>query len=68
MNLKNQKPVLVPFAHWAELDGLSKAALMDVVWSFATRCAGREDDAATILAEVRREAAPGLAARTHAAR
>jgi hypothetical protein len=40
MNLKNQPPVFVPRQHCAEIEKLSKAALMDMVWDLATRCAG----------------------------
>lgn len=35
MNLKNQRPVFVPLEFQAEIEKLSKAALMDVVWDFA---------------------------------
>ncbi len=44
MNLKNQPPVLVPEAYQPEIEKLSKAALMDLVWSFAARCAGSQAD------------------------
>jgi hypothetical protein len=52
MNLKNQQPVFVPFCFRAEIEKHSKAALMDMVWDLATRCAGSElvDG---IMAEVR---------------
>lgn len=35
MNLKNQRPVFVPDEHRAEIEKLSKAALMDMVWDYA---------------------------------
>ncbi len=37
MNLKNQQPVFVPFEFRAEVEKLSKAALMDMVWDYATQ-------------------------------
>lgn len=40
MNLKNQPPVFVPHQYQAEIEKESKAALMDMVWDLATRCAG----------------------------
>jgi len=55
MHLKNQPPVLVPSTVRAEIEKLSKAALMDIAWSFATRCAGNEGDPGPIMAELRRE-------------
>lgn len=32
MNLKNKRPVFVPREYQAEMEKLSKAALMDLVW------------------------------------
>jgi hypothetical protein len=43
MNLKNQPPVYVPDEHCAEIEKLSKAALMDMVWDYAMRSAGVSD-------------------------
>jgi len=37
MNLKNQPPVFVPAEVEAELEKLSKAALMDLVWDYAVQ-------------------------------
>jgi hypothetical protein len=48
-------PVLVPVEHREELDGLSKAALADMVWSFATERAGT-DLIERVMTEVRAEA------------
>ena len=67
MHLRAQKPVLLPFQHWAEIEKLSKAALMDLAWSFATRCCGQycgreEDDDSDILSELRAEAEAVLCA------
>jgi hypothetical protein len=56
MNLKNQPPAFVPVEYVRELDKLSKAALMDLVWDFATRCHGHEDDPQGIMIELRRSA------------
>jgi hypothetical protein len=39
VHLKNQPPVFVPHEHRAELEKLSKAALMDIVWDYAQTCA-----------------------------
>lgn len=39
MNLKNQPPIFVPREYRAEIERLSKAALMDIAWDYATRCA-----------------------------
>ena len=44
MNLKNKKPVFVPREHWDEIEKLSKASLMDIVWDYAVQIAG--DDSA----------------------
>ena len=38
MHLKAQRPVFVPKEFFAEVDELTKAALMDMVWDYATRC------------------------------
>lgn len=57
MNLKNQRPVFVPQEFFAEFDGLSKAALMDIAWDFAKQLseAPESDDAATAV-ELRKRA------------
>ena len=37
MNLQNQRPIFVPQEYWREIEkSLSKAALMDLAWDFAT--------------------------------
>jgi hypothetical protein len=43
MHLKNQPPVYVPDEHQAEIEKLSKAALMDMVWDYAMQVAGVTD-------------------------
>jgi hypothetical protein len=55
MNLKNQGPIFVPDRFRGEIEKLSKAALMDMVWDLATRCS---DSLAsnTIMGEVRKTA------------
>ena len=40
MNLKNQPPVFVPYEFQREMETLSKAALMDMVWDYAFQLAG----------------------------
>lgn len=40
MNLKNQPPVFVPDEVRAEIEQLSKAALMDMVWDYAVQLTG----------------------------
>ena len=52
MNLKNQKPVFVPFEFWPEIEKMSKAALMDMVWDYAFQIAGESPDGA--MDEIRR--------------
>lgn len=39
MNLKNKPPVFVPREFRAEIEKLSKAALMDMVWDYAFQIA-----------------------------
>lgn len=45
MHLKAQPPVFVPYEHRAEIEKLSKAALMDMVWDYAMQSAGEGEDA-----------------------
>ena len=53
MNLKNQPPVLVPQEYWKEMEELSKAALMDIVWDYAKSHAGDPDEN-VIIEDLRR--------------
>lgn len=56
MHLKTHPPIFVPTQFRAEIEQLSKAALMDIVWDYASRCSGLSaDDAATgaIMTEFR---------------
>ena len=55
MNLKHQPPVFVPFEFRAEIESMSKAALMDMVWDFAFERAGEMPDAAMTEIRKRRE-------------
>lgn len=55
MNLKNQQPVFVPFEFRGEIEKLSKAALMDMVWDYAFQIAGEYPDAAMEEFRKRRE-------------
>jgi hypothetical protein len=52
MNLNNKPPVFVPHEHWAEIEKLSKAALMDMVWDFAVQITG-SDDPMTVMHALR---------------
>lgn len=40
MNLQNQRPVFVPQEFQREMEKLSKAALMDMVWDYAFQISG----------------------------
>jgi hypothetical protein len=53
MHLRNKPPVFVPREHRAEFEALSKAALMDMVWDYAERCA-EEKEMSAIMAEFRK--------------
>src|SRR5258705_5293140 len=48
MNLQNRPPVFVPREHWDEIEKLSKAALMDLVWDYAAQVAGVGDSQAVM--------------------
>lgn len=48
MHLKNQPPVFVPEEFQAEIEKLSKAALMDMVWDYAMQIAGGENQGVSI--------------------
>jgi hypothetical protein len=55
MHLKNQPPVFVPHECRAEIEKLSKAALMDIAWDYALQLSGAgEFDADTIMSELRK--------------
>src|SRR5262245_50897871 len=44
VNLKNQPPIFVPAQYRAEIEKLSKAALIDMVWDYAMQMCGASDD------------------------
>ena len=53
MNLKNKQPIFVPDQFQDEIEKLSKAALMDMVWDLAVQLSSGQSDEAT-MAELRR--------------
>jgi len=54
VNIKNQGPIFVPDQHQKEIENLSKAALMDMVWDMATQLTGGDSLANTdIMKQVR---------------
>lgn len=55
MHLKNIPPALVPYKHTGELEKLSKAALMDMVWSLASRTVECCDDEHQVIHAIRQE-------------
>lgn len=48
MNLKNKPPIFVPEKYQREIEHLSKAALMDMVWDYAMLNGAHVDDEATM--------------------
>lgn len=68
MNLKNVPPVFVPSAYIDEMEKLSKAALMDLVWDFAILSGGAESDPERTMAIFRARAAVVLLHRANPAR
>ena len=54
MNLKNQPPIFVESQFCAEIEELSKAALMDIAWNLARQCAG-EGVPSVVMATFRTE-------------
>ena len=55
MRVTNRPPLFVPVPERSELGRLSKAALMDLVWSFAGRCVESSDDRAEGMRAIREE-------------
>jgi hypothetical protein len=43
MHLNAKRPVFMPRQYWAEIEKLSKATLMDMVWDFAKQCTPPDD-------------------------
>lgn len=57
MNLKNQPPIFVPDQFRAEIEKLSKATLMDMLWDLATRCSGDDSlNNGAVIGEIRHTA------------
>jgi hypothetical protein len=55
MHPKNKPPIYVPLEYVPEMDRLSKAALMDIIWTLATGISGAKHT--EIIAEIRGHAA-----------
>ncbi len=54
MHLNAKRPVFVPYEFQTEIEKLSKAALMDMVWDYASQCSGHPDDRPdAVMAEFR---------------
>ncbi len=55
MHLKAQRPIFVPAEFCGEIEQLSKAALMDMVWDYAQRSCegGVAADPARVMSEFR---------------
>jgi hypothetical protein len=53
MHIRAKPPVFVPQRFWSEIEKLSKAALMDMVWDYASRTAGDELNEQAIITEIR---------------
>ncbi len=45
MHLNAKPPLFVPREYWGSIEKLSKAALMDIVWDYATRTVGKGEEA-----------------------
>lgn len=60
MHLKNKPPIFVPQKHHAEIEKLSKAFLMDMIWDYAAQIAGVDGGhpqaTEAIMAEIRNRA------------
>lgn len=55
MGYGKKRPIFVPENLFAELDKLSKSALMDIAWNFATQISGQEGDSGLIMGAFRTE-------------
>ena len=56
MHLNAKLPMFVPTRFQDEIEKLSKAALMDLAWDYATRCAEDGNTEDGIMAEFRKSA------------
>ena len=57
MNIKSQAPIFAPRAMWPELEKMSKAALMDIVWDRAQMAVPAPASDDQIMAELQEHAA-----------
>lgn len=48
MNLKAQRPIFVPEQFSTEIEQMSKAALMDLVWDLAVTAGAHDSEAGTM--------------------
>jgi hypothetical protein len=65
VNINNKPPVFVPAEFRDEIERMSKAALMDMVWDYATQASGAADDTGIITElRARRDIILGHRART----
>lgn len=56
MHIKAKPLIFLPSAYWSEIEKLSKAALMDLVWDYATTAASNPNSEESIIAELRNRA------------
>lgn len=54
MRISAKKPILTPPEFCREIESLSKAALIDLAWDFATTAHGAEDDVPGTMELLRR--------------
>lgn len=56
MHLKAKPPIFMPLAYRAEIEKLSKAALMDLAWDFATTSTDGPGSPSSIMDTLRKRA------------
>jgi hypothetical protein len=54
MHLRAKRPIFVPSEYWDEIEAMSKACLMDLVWDFATTQTLDDDDSPEAVMEALR--------------
>lgn len=57
MHLNAKRPIFVPDEFFAEIDKMSKAALMDLAWDFATTATTEAQNDAEVMKTFRERAA-----------
>lgn len=67
MHLKNKPPIFIPAAYCAEIEKLSKAALMDLVWDLCGQLCGEAENADLTIKQFRASAEIVLSHRKQAA-